>query len=96
MDQSWQGIRSTKSSHTKTPLDIIDTMEVPEQAPYNDKTNMVFMTVAEANSSQHTMMYISTSKSEDTDQNYTAWTMKLRTMLKTSLLSRMQNINTLL
>jgi hypothetical protein len=48
MDQRMQGIRSTKSSHANPSPDAIDTMEEPEQAPSNDKTNMVFMTIAEA------------------------------------------------
>ena len=48
MDQRRTGIRSTKSSHAVPPPDIVDTMEEPEQAPQNDKTNMVFMTIAEA------------------------------------------------
>ncbi|EED89749.1 predicted protein [Thalassiosira pseudonana CCMP1335] len=48
MDQRRTGIRSTKSSHAVPPPDIVDTMEEPTQAPQNDKTNMVFMTIAEA------------------------------------------------
>eukprot|EP00956_Cyclotella_meneghiniana_P020333 scaffold35676_cov69-Cyclotella_meneghiniana.AAC.2 len=48
MDQRRQGIRSTKSSAANPPPDAIDTMEEPPQAPNNDKTNMVFMTIAEA------------------------------------------------
>ena len=48
MDQRRQGIRSTKSSHANPPSNTIDTMEEPKQAPQNDKTNMVFMTIAEA------------------------------------------------
>eukprot|EP01082_Thalassiosira_pseudonana_P011880 g10662.t1 g10662 contig4:2284681-2286983(+) len=48
MDQRRTGIRSTKSSHAVPPPDIVNTMEEPEQAPQNDKTNMVFMTIAEA------------------------------------------------
>jgi hypothetical protein len=48
MDQRRTGIRSTKSSHAIPPPDTINTMEEPEQAPQNDKTNMVFMTIAEA------------------------------------------------
>ncbi len=46
MDQRRQGIRSTKSSHAKNPHDNIDTMEIPDQAKNNDKTNMVFITIA--------------------------------------------------
>lgn len=48
MDQRRTGIRSTKSSRASPPPDTINTMEEPEQAPQNDKTNMVFMTIAEA------------------------------------------------
>eukprot|EP00970_Alexandrium_tamarense_P007123 scaffold1237_cov194-Alexandrium_tamarense.AAC.1 len=48
MDQRRTGIRSTKSSHAVPPPNVVDTMEEPEQAPQNDKTNMVFMTIAEA------------------------------------------------
>ena len=104
-----------KSSHAKNPHDNIDTMEIPNQAENNEKTKMVFMTIAETegqlftdqtgcfpvtsnrgnnyivlfyvvdanfikctplnldykpNSSQHTMMSISTYASEDSDQNY--------------------------
>ena len=49
MDQTRAGIRSTKSSllpPTENPP-LPDTMEPPEQAPHNDKTNMVFLTLAE-------------------------------------------------
>ncbi|KAL7478417.1 hypothetical protein ACHAW6_004188 [Cyclotella cf. meneghiniana] len=46
--------------------------------------------------SWHTTKSIGTSKSEGTDQNSTTWVMKLHKMLRTLLLSRMQNTNTLL
>ncbi|KAL7477478.1 hypothetical protein ACHAW6_003284 [Cyclotella cf. meneghiniana] len=42
LDQSHEGIRSTKSSSATTSP---DTMEEPEQLPLNDKTNMVFLTM---------------------------------------------------
>ncbi|KAL7478778.1 hypothetical protein ACHAW6_004540 [Cyclotella cf. meneghiniana] len=48
MDQRRQGICSTKSSHANSPSNTIDTMEEPKQAPQNNKTNMVFMTIAKA------------------------------------------------
>ena len=49
MDQTRAGIRSTKSTLLTPPENppLPDTMEPPEQAPHNDKTNMVFLTLAE-------------------------------------------------
>ena len=44
MDQRRAGIGSTKSS---SACRLPDTMDKPEQAPYNNKTNMVFMTIAD-------------------------------------------------
>ncbi|KAL7478604.1 hypothetical protein ACHAW6_004365, partial [Cyclotella cf. meneghiniana] len=48
MDQRRQGICSTKSSYANPPSYTIDTIEELKQAPQNDKTNLVFMTIAEA------------------------------------------------
>ena len=45
MDQRRAGICSKKSSHASTPSP--DSMEEPEQAPGNNKTHIVFMTIAE-------------------------------------------------
>ena len=44
MDQKRTGIRSTKSSFVNT---LPNPMDEPDQAPNNDKTNIVFMTLAE-------------------------------------------------
>jgi hypothetical protein len=51
MDQTKAGTRSTKSSRIPQPESPPppDSMEPPNQAPQNDKTNMVFLTIAEVN-----------------------------------------------
>jgi hypothetical protein len=45
MDQRRAGIRSTKSSRASDSNPLLNHMEEHEQAPNNDKTNMVFMTI---------------------------------------------------
>ena len=45
MDQRRASIRSSKSSHDSNT--VLDHMDKHEQAPNNDKTNMVFMTLVE-------------------------------------------------
>jgi hypothetical protein len=51
MDQTKAGTRSTKSSRIPQPESPPppDSMKPPNQAPQNDKTNMVFLTIAEVN-----------------------------------------------
>jgi hypothetical protein len=47
MDQKQAGIRSTKSSRASNSDSELNHMDKHEQAPNNDKTNMVFMTIVE-------------------------------------------------
>eukprot|EP00804_Cyclotella_cryptica_P023498 CCRYP_012117-RA/>CCRYP_012117-RA protein AED:0.24 eAED:0.24 QI:0/0/0/1/0/0/3/0/464 len=70
MDETRAGIRSTKMSHvnlthtTTGSSPTPDTMELPEQALNKDKTNMVFMTIAEVDGqlfTDHTVRFPVTS-----------------------------------